>query len=259
VNYLPVNAAPNVDDLVVAPGARLNQQPANTNQQNVNISFPSTNQPAVVPVETGSANQPIQGVKDRAAVTVRWAAHDDNGDDLTYSLYLRGDNERDWHLLKEDITEKAYSFDAALIPDGGYRIKVIASDAPSHNPGEALTDFMESDRFEIDTTPPVVSALKADEQAIQCVRAPCVGPVHVTFDAEDAASPIAHAEYAIDAGTWQYIDPVGKLSDSKREHYDFQIPAKSIEGKTGEHLITVRVYDRHENVGLAKSVVTGAK
>ena len=259
VNFLPVNAAPTVDDLVVAPGARLNPQPSNPNQQNVNISFPSPNQPAVVPVDTGSANQPIQALKDRTAVTVRWAAHDDNGDDLVYSLFLRGDGERDWHLLKDNINEKAYSFDAALIPDGGYRIKVVASDAPSHNPGEALTDFMESDRFEIDTTPPVVNALKAEQQSIQCVRAPCMGPVHVTFDAEDAASPIAHAEYAIDTGTWQYIDPVGKLSDFKQEHYDFQIPAKSLEGKSGEHLITVRVYDRRENVGLAKSVVTGAK
>jgi hypothetical protein len=262
VNFLPVNAAPTVDDLVVAPGARLNPQVVNaTQQQNVNISFASANQPTVVPVETGSANTPLQALKDRTAVTVRWSAHDDNGDDLVYSLYLRGDGERDWHLLKDNITEKAYSFDAALIPDGGYRIKVVASDGPSHNPGEALTDFMESDRFEIDTTPPVVSALKAEEQPIQCVRAPCAGPVHVTFDAEDAASPIAHAEYAIDAGTWQYIDPVGKLSDQKREHYDFQIPAKSLEAKTGEHLITVRVYDRHENVGVAKSVVaaTAAK
>jgi hypothetical protein len=114
---------------------------------------------------------------------------------------------------------------------------------------------MESDRFDIDTTPPVVNALKAEEQSIQCVRAPCSAPVHVTFEAEDAASPIAHAEYAIDAGTWQYIDPVGKISDEKREHYDFQILAKSLEGKTGEHLITVRVYDRHDNVGVAKSVV----
>jgi hypothetical protein len=257
VNFLPVNAAPNVDDLVVAPGARLNPQQSNPNQQNVNISFPTPNQPTIVPVDNSSANTPIQGLKDRTAVTVRWAAHDDNGDDLVYSLYLRGDGERDWHMLKDNINEKAYSFDAALIPDGGYRIKVVASDAPSHNPGEALTDFMESDRFEIDTTPPVVSALKAEEQSIQCVRAPCNGPLHVTFDAEDAASPIARAEYAIDAGTWQYIDPVGKLSDSKREHYDFNIPAKSLEGKSGEHLITVRVYDRHDNVGLAKSVVTG--
>ncbi|MGA9585652.1 MAG: hypothetical protein WBQ95_10010, partial [Terracidiphilus sp.] len=67
-------------------------------------------------------------------------------------------------------------------------------------------------------------------------------------------SPIAHAEYALVAGTWQYIDPVGKLSDSKREHYDFQIPAKALDGKTGEHLITVRVYDRHDNIGVAKTV-----
>jgi len=256
VNYLPVNAAPTVDDLVVAPGARLNPSAVNQNQQNVNISFPSTSQPVIVPVDNANANTPLQALKDRGAVTVRWAAHDDNGDDLVYSLLLRGDSERDWHLLNDNITEKAYSFDAALIPDGGYRIKVVASDAPSHNPGEALTDFMESDRFEIDTTPPVVSALKAAVQSIQCVRAPCVGPVQVSFDAEDAASPVAHAEYAIDAGTWQYVDPVGKLSDSRREHYEFQIPTKSLEDKSNEHLITVRVYDQHENVDLAKSVVT---
>ena len=81
----------------------------------------------------------------------------------------------------------------------------------------------------------------------------------MTFDAEDAASPIAHAEYSVDAGHWQYIEPVGGLSDSKREHYDFHIPAKDLDKKTGEHLITVRVYDRHENVGVAKSVVGSTK
>jgi len=254
VNYLPVNAAPEVDDLVVAPGARLNSQVSNPGQQTVNISFPSANQPTVVPVDTGSNAAPLQAVKDRTAITARWAAHDDNGDDLVYSLYLRGDGERDWHLLKDGITEKAFSFDAALIPDGGYRLKVVASDAPSHSPGEALDGAKESERFEIDTTPPVVSALHAEAAVAKCVQSPCTGPVHITFDAEDAASPISHAEYALDAGTWQYIEPVGQLSDSKREHYDFQIPAKAMAGKTGEHLITVRVYDRHENVGVAKIV-----
>ena len=187
-------------------------------------------------------------------MTVRWAAHDDNGDDLVYALYLRGDGERNWHLLKDNINDKAYSFDAALIPDGGYRVKVVASDSPSHNPGEALSDSRESERFEIDTTPPIVSNLRVEQALAKCAQAPCPAPVRVTFDAEDAASPIAHAEYALDAGTWQYIDPVGKLSDSKREQYDFQIPAKALEGKTGEHLITVRVYDRHDNIGVAKTV-----
>jgi hypothetical protein len=257
VNYLPVNAAPEVDDLVVAPGARLNPlASAASPQQTVNISFPSANQAMVVPVDAGSASTPLQAIKDRTAVTVRWAAHDENGDDLVYSLYLRGDGEHDWHLLKDGITDKAYSFDAALIPDGGYRVKVVASDAPSHSPGEALTGSKISERFEIDTTPPVVSALKAEQALAKCAQPPCPEPAHVVFDAEDAASPIARAEYSLDAGPWQYIDPVGKLSDSKREHYDFEIPAKALEGKTGEHLITVRVYDRHENVGVAKTVFT---
>jgi hypothetical protein len=207
----------------------------------------------VVPVDA-NATTPLQAVKDRAAVTVRWTAHDENGDDLAYSLYLRGDGEHDWHLLKDGITDKAYSFDAALIPDGGYRVRVVASDAPSHSPGEALTGTKVSDRFEVDTTPPTVTALKAEAALAKCAEVSCPAPIHIAFDAEDAASPIAHAEYSLDAGSWQYIDPVGKLSDSKREHYDFEIPAKAIEGKTGEHLITVRVYDRHENVGLSKTV-----
>jgi len=99
-----------------------------------------------------------------------------------------------------------------------------------------------------------VTNLRAEQALAKCAQAPCPTPAHVTFDAEDAASPIGHAEYALDAGTWQYIDPVGKLSDSKREHYDFQIPAKALEGKSGEHLITVRVYDRHDNIGVAKAV-----
>jgi hypothetical protein len=255
VNYLPVNAAPEIDDMVVVPGARLNPQPTNVGQpQNITISFPSSAQAAVVPADAASANTPLQAIKDRTAITVRWAVHDENGDDLTYSLYLRGDGEHDWHLLKDDISEKAYSFDAALIPDGGYRIKVVASDAPSHNPGESLTDLRVSERFEIDTTPPVVSDLKADELPAQCTQPSCVTSIHVTLSAEDATSPIAHAEYSLDAGSWQYIDPIGKFSDSKQENYDFQIPAKALGGKPGEHLITVRVYDRHENVGVAKTV-----
>ena len=163
----------------------------------MNISFPSATQGTSSVVDASSL-APLQAFKDRTAITVRWAAHDDNGDDLTYSLYLRGDGEHDWRLLKDDITEKAYTFDSALVPDGGYEVKVVASDAPSHSPGDALTGSKESERFEVDTTPPVVSVLKAAEEPAAQASAP--GPVHVTFDAEDAASPVAHAEYSVDAG-----------------------------------------------------------
>jgi sugar lactone lactonase YvrE len=252
VNYLPVNSAPVVDDLVVVPGARWSAQNNAAQPPTVNIAFPSAGQNAGISFDAGAA-APLQATKDRTAITVRWAAHDDNGDDLIYALYLRGDDETVWQRLKADITDKAYSFDAALIPDGGYQIKVVASDAPSHTPGDALNGEKVSERFEVDTTPPVVSALHA--AVADCKPSPCAKQIHVTFDAEDAASPIAHAEYSLDAGPWQYIEPVGGLSDARREHYDVLIPAPA-EAKASEHLIAVRVYDRYDNIGVAKTVIS---
>jgi hypothetical protein len=260
VNYLPVNTAPVTDDLVVVPGARLNPQAQINNQQNVNISFPSSSQNAVS-FDTTSSSNPLQATKDRAAITVRWAAHDDDGDKLIYSLYLRGDGETVWRSLKARITEEAYSFDATRIPDGGYQIKVVASDAPSQPPSDTLTSDKISDRFVIDTTPPVVSALKATPVPGDCPGANCPPAFQVTFDADDATSPISHAEYSLDGGPWQYVAPVGKLSDSRHEHYDVRIFARadatalSESEKPVEHLITVRVYDRYDNVGLAKTVI----
>jgi hypothetical protein len=256
VNYLPVNAAPVVDDIAVAPGARVNaQSQPNGQAQTVNINFGSSGSAGQnVAFDSGSGG-PLSAVKDRTAVTVRWSAHDDNGDDLVYSLYLRGDGETVWRLLKDGITDKAYSFDAALIPDGGYQIKVVASDAPSHTPGDALTGERVSERFEVDTTPPVISSLKVTGEAVDCESSHCPRRLRVSFEAEDGASPIAHAEYSLDAGPWRYVEPVGKLSDSKSEHYELHIDLDIESGKISEHLITVRVYDRHDNVGVAKTVI----
>jgi hypothetical protein len=255
VNYLPVNSAPVVDDLVVVPGARINPQNlVNPSAQTVNITFPSSSQSSTISYDAG-ANQPLQATKDRTAVTVRWAAHDNDGDKLVYSLYLRGDGETQWLPLKQKIKEEAYSFDAVLIPDGGYRIMVVASDAPSHTPGEALTGEKVSDRFEIDTTPPAITNFKATGQPAECKSSQCSKPFLISFDAEDTVSTVARAECSLDAGPWQYVDPVGKLSDSKREHYEFRISLDAEAGKISEHLITVRAYDRHDNVGVTKTVI----
>jgi sugar lactone lactonase YvrE len=254
VDYLPVNSAPVVDDLVVVPGARLNPQGSLSQNQTVSIAFNSPSQSSTANFDAGSSGA-LQANKDRTGVTVRWAAHDDDGDDLIYSLYLRGDGETVWRLLKDKITDKAYSFDATLIPDGGYRIKVVASDAPSHTPGDALTGEKVSDRFEIDTTPPVITALKTEPGPMSCPAPACAMPIVVNFDAEDAASPIANAEYSLDAGPWQHIDPVDQLSDSKHEHYSFSFGVQPEAGKSVEHLITVRVHDRYDNVGVAKTVI----
>ena len=256
VNYLAVNAAPQVDELVVATGARWNPQVvAGAQPPAINIAFAPSPSAADGAATDPTVNAPLMAAKDRGAITVRWSAHDDNGDELVYSVYLRGDRETAWRLLKDKIADKAYSFDATLIPDGGYQVKVVASDAPSHTPGEALTGEKVSARFEVDTTPPTIENLKAVKET-DCGAAPCLNGIAVTFDAHDAFSPIARAEYSLDAGPWQYIEPVGKISDARTEHY--WLPHSAGAGsadKDGEHLITVRAFDRYENVGAAKTVI----
>ena len=254
VNYLPVNSAPVVDELVVVPGARLNPQTNFPQNQTINITFPTANQSSGITYDAGTS-QPLQAVKDRTAVTVRWAAHDNDGDTLSYAIYMRSDGDSEWWPLKKKIKEQAYSFDATLIPDGGYRIKVVASDALSHSLGDALTSEKISDRFVIDTTPPVIANLKAASQQGTCAGTNCPRAFLVSFDAEDSASPIARAEYSLDAGPWQYVDPAGQISDSRREHYEFRISLDVEAGKIGEHLITVRAYDRYDNVGVAKTII----
>jgi len=119
-----------------------------------------------------------------------------------------------------------------------------------------------SDRFELDTTAPVISNLAAGKPLLgECKPLPCTRPltIPVSFEAKDATSPISHAEYSLDAGQWQYVEPVDGLSDSKEERYSFAVPLPiGPDGKvdaTQEHLISVRAYDRHDNMGTAKVIV----
>lgn len=260
VNFLPVNSAPVVDAIVVAPGARYTPQSPSSSSQTVNISF----QPSDGSSDGSSANGPLQAQKDKSAITVRWAAHDDNGDTLRYSLYLRGDGEHVWRLLKRNLSEKAWSFDADTIPDGGYRVRVVASDRPSHTPADALTGELVGERFVLDTTPPVISALQAGPVSGDPVTAACAA-LHAAhcitagWQAQDATSPIDHAQYSIDAGPWQYVEPVGALSDARSERYSLVIPLPQGDDPGAEHLIAVRVYDRYDNVSVAKTIVTAAQ
>jgi WD40 repeat protein len=260
INYLPVNIAPVVDEIAVEPGARATQSTAQPGQpQQITINFSSAQ--GGLSYAQDPATAPLPAVRDRSAVTVRWAAHDDNGDDMIFDVYVRGDGEQNWRLLRSRITERFYSFDSIRIPDGGYRIRVVASDARAHMLGDALTGERESDHFIVDTTPPVVNQLKGAVQS---------GALHATFAATDATSPIARAEYSLDAGRWQLVEPVGKLSDSLTEQYELAVPLSALATNaaqdepqgtpppvtnTQEHILTVRVYDRYENVTAAKTIV----
>jgi WD40 repeat protein len=237
LNYLPKNVAPEIDDVTVQLGVRY---------QPISKSTGLTLGTDVSGSSGAHFESPVPSTHDRDSVGVKWNAHDENDDQLVYSVYYRGDGESRWLLLKNDVADKAYSFDASLLPDGGYTIKVVASDSPSHSPGEALTASRESRRFEVDTTAPRIENLTASVENAQ---------IRVRFRAEDGFSIIRRAEFSVDAGDWKYVDPVGQLSDSKTEDYDFKVLLDTEKDAASEHVVVVRVYDKYDNMGAAKTVL----
>lgn len=256
LNYLERNLAPVVDEVVVQPDARVASSPQQSQNATVQVNFPTASSTQSMGFTQDANSQPLIAQKDKGAVTVRWSAHDDNGDDLVFSVWYRGVGERNWRLLKDNITEKYLSFDASLLPDGNYEMKVVASDSPDHPEAEALTGERVSDEFVVDTTPPVPGRLTATLAPGTPTR------IHATFTAKDATSPIDHAEYSVDAGPWQYLEPVGHISDSLEERYDFTAVVPAVTGsaaagvvRPAEHVLAVRVYDRYENVVAVKAVV----
>ncbi len=245
--YRPRNVAPVVEDVTVQAGARFTPviKPMN---ETVMVGGSSS------PIMPGLGIAiPLPAQRDRQSTALRWSAHDDNDDDLIYAVYYRGDGETRWKLLKDKISDKFYSWDSSLLPDGGYVVRVLASDAPSHSPQDALTGEKKSARFEVDNTPPRIDGLSAANAGDH---------LHVSFHASDSFSPLKRAEYSIDAGEWQFVEPVGLVSDSLSESYEFDArPPKpapdgaSPEGNLHEHLVVVRVFDRFENMAAAKTIV----
>ena len=262
LNYLTKNVPPVVDEIVVQPGARVALGGGVPPSTTVQVAFPQA--PGASPVVVfpqDASTTPLTAQKDRTAVTARWLAHDDNGDDLMFSVWYRGVEEKNWRLLKDKITDRFLSFDASLLPDGQYELKVVASDAPVHTDSEALTGERIGPVFVVDSTPPVPGTLMATitpSPSGTSQGQSAAQKIHATLEVHDATSPIAHAEYSVDAGPWQYLEPVGRVSDSQTERYDFtaDVPQTTTPvADAKEHVIAIRVYDRYENMATVKAVV----
>jgi hypothetical protein len=257
VAYLPRNIAPAIDGIALQdPGVRAQTTfvTAAGQLQSATLKMPpADNANGVIITQNVSPRfeQPPQGFVQKGYESVLWTAHDINDDELRYAVYFRGENEHEWKLLKDKLDQKFYSWDTTTMPDGGYYLKIVASDAPSNPPAAALTAERESERFEVDNTPPVIENLEATAGSAQAANR-SGNTVSVRFTARDSATSIERAQYSVDGGEWIFCAPVTRISDAPEEHYDFTITGVS---PGGEHTIAVRAYDRFENVGSAKTVV----
>lgn len=165
--------------------------------------------------------------------TLQWKASDPDGDTLTYQIDFRPSGGGKWILLRKDLRETFYSFDATSIPDGEYVFRVTASDAESNPGDEARTGSRETAPVRNDNTPPVIRETNRSAGVLE-------------FEAVDAASPIQEAEYSVDAKKWVRVEPKDGLSDSPRESYVVRLPPD----ERGGYLL-IRVTDIARNVGAA--------
>src|SRR5262249_12129000 len=193
--------------------------------QNVNLKMPPA--PAIPGViqsqnitNAPKFEPPPQGSLQKGFQSVIWSAHDDNDDDLRYAVYFRGESEKEWKLLKENLELRYSSFDTTSMADGAYYLKITASDATSNPQEQALTAQKESERFEVDNTPPVIEKLAATPTRT-CAGNPCVYGAATKFTARDSGTSIERAQYSLDGGEWTQIAPVGNISDGKEESYEF--------------------------------------
>jgi len=261
--YLPRNVAPVIDAIAVQdPGVRAQanmiiqtgQQPSVTLRQPQTTSNPT----GIVVTQSSPARfeQPPQGFREKGYQSVLWSAHDDNEDELRFSVYFRGENETDWKLLKDKLEQKFYSWDSTAMPDAAYYLKIVATDAASNPPDQALTTERESERFVVDNTPPAIEKLQANAATNRCTGVCGDSVVVIRFTARDATSSIERAQYSVDGGDWIIVAPTGAISDAPEEHYQFSVDFVWKPGDASkEHTIAVRVYDRFDNVGSAKTTI----
>lgn len=245
IAYLPQNNAPTVKGIQVnaqaAPASGVKS--ASTSSTAPNAVYSITVSDSGGDGQATSAGNPTQTVSrvSNGQIVITWQSEDLDGDKLTYSVYFRGEEEREWKLLKNNLSELAFTLDGDSLADGRYFFRVIASDAASNPAQSAREGDLVSAPVLIDNTPPVVKA-SAQRDA---------NGVAVTVDAADITSAVRRAEMSLDAGPWIPLAPEDGVADSFQEKFAGRINNLA----PGEHLLVIRAFDSAGNTGLTKVVL----
>ncbi|MEO1085777.1 MAG: hypothetical protein AAFY88_16180, partial [Acidobacteriota bacterium] len=163
--------------------------------------------------------------------TLRFKAEDPNSDTLQYRIEVRpeGGGDGPWLPVADELEDAYFSFDATVLPDGVYRFRVSAGDAPDNPHGDALEDQRRSEPVLIDHTPPRLEssgAVRGDSREVVVV---------------DGLHPIRDAVFSVDAGPWRHAESVDGLLDSRRETLRIEAPEDA-------GLVLLRVTDAALNV-----------
>lgn len=168
-------------------------------------------------------------------VNLTWKVDNPDKDSLRYRLQYRLVGTTTWYdILKphEKLTKESYSWDTSDMPEGMYRVRVIASDELSNPPDRVKRDDMESGIVLVDNTAPALDGLRMQGR-------------HLKATAIDGVGPIQRVEVSV-VGTdeWYPLYPADGVFDEQREELDADVSA--ITG-TSAALLSIRVYDKAGN------------
>jgi len=213
-------------------------------QRNMNTAFLKNKQktvfqqnPGKFGASSGYRNKYSQKQKNRHMQKLVWQVSDQNNDVLIYSLAVKAYDKDQWIAIENDITSSHYDLDTELLPDGFYKLKLIASDKNS-NPGKlALENTKVIDHFIVDNSGPKikVAQTKGGKQ----------GSIDATGSIEDAYHHIVSGEYSLNGMGWETIAANDKIFDQKKE--SFHINLKSL--PSGHYFLIIRACDFAANYG----------
>lgn len=227
VAYLSANQAPEVTDIGIVSPPRPSKK------------GPSASSGAPRPGSRADLSLPTRSISRKAEIA--WTAADANRDRLCFDLLFRGEDEQTWKPLLEEEGQTKFIWDTESVPDGTYRVKVVASDAASQPPALAKTGEKVSDPFVIDNTPPSVKDIKVE---------PGVKPHPVKASILDNSGAVVEGYYAVDGDKWIPLQPADGIFDSKAEEIQLTIEVK----QAGEHTLVIKVRDEAGNTGAGKVV-----
>jgi len=241
--YLPQNTPPVVRSINVTTqlaGAAPAKPAAQSTAATYSITVTDTGESA----PSTSSGTPTQALARPGSeqVQITWQAEDPDGDRLLYALHFRGEDEREWKLLKAQLAENTYALDSNALADGKYSFRVTATDGAVNPPGAAREAELIGAPVLIDHTPPAVRAGKPVLTS---------GRLEVEFEATDAASGLRRAEYSLDAGPWTPVAAQDGIIDSPQERFSVRLESLA----PGEHLLVLRVFDAGNNAGLVRVVL----
>ena len=244
IAYLQQNLRPRVTEIEVLPqGIELEKQPslAASGMMMVTSATVEGGRSLSAPRERELEQQPQPPRQSLhpGSQSFTWKAVDDNEDAMNYAIYFRGEGESEWKLLKKDLSDTFYTLKTASLPDGAYRLKVVADDKPSNPSDSFLIGERISDSFVVANASPLVDIFENKMDGRKAL---------VRFRASVSVGSIATAEYSIDGGAWYLVFPIDGIADASREEFRVLTPELS----PGEHLIGIRASDRNGGTGTAR-------